>query len=146
MLRTYKIKTKIVVTNSANGKTYEKEFSTVALYHWATQGRPMSFEIKGENILDFLYQDDEVGKKLKRTIGVKTRKYWKNKGRREVHTILNWYEDDNDRVTCWLEDCVIHFERTVEEISLTLKEMFDTFKADEVIEYCVERGLNCLPQ
>ena len=141
MLKTYEIKTKITVTDAASGKTYEKEYSTVALYHSASQGQPVSFEAKGEEILDYFYQDNKIGQRLKTTIAIKETR----KGRK-IHTIMNWYDDESDRVICWLGNCVIHFERTVEETSLTLKKMMETFKADEVIEYCVERGLSCLPQ
>lgn len=145
MLDTYEIKTKITVTDTTNGKTYERKFSTLALYYDASQGQPTSFEAKGENILPYLYQDNEVGRKLKRTIWIKVHKHWKNKGRQKVHTILDLWDYEDNRLTCWLEDCAIQFERTVEKTSLTLKKMMETFKADEVIEYCVERGLKCLP-
>ena len=140
MLKTYEIKTKITVTDVANGKTYEKESSTVALYHDASQGQPVSFEVKGEDILTYLYQDNKIGQKLRTTIAIKETR----KGRK-VRTILDFWDDESDRIVCWLGNCVIHFERTVEETSLTLKKMMETFKADEVIEYCVERGLKCLP-
>ena len=141
MLKTYEVTTRVVVIDTHSGKTYIKKYSTVALYHSESGGQPVSFEVEGENILDYLYQDNKIGQRLKTTIAVKdTRK------KKKVRTIMNWYDDENDRIICWLKDCKIHFERTVEETSLTLKKMMETFKADEVIEYCVERGLSCLPQ
>ena len=140
MLKTYEIKTEISVTDTASGKTYVRVFSTVALYHSASQGQPVSFEAKGEEILNYLYQDNQIGRKLKSTITIKETR----KGRK-VHTILDFWDDDSERVVCWLGNCAIHFERTVQETSLTLKKMVETFKADEVIEYCVERGLGYLP-